>query len=112
MPLAAGRADHREAQMTGPARRHDRGRLSTRGAALRRRLADMAEAVADTEERLAGTFDRLARTRTRDAAELRELAARARAYAEKERQQAALYRTSLPDAPQTVQRSAGPCADR
>ena len=98
--------------MTGPASRHDRGHISTRGAALRRQVADLAEAIAGTEEMLADTFDRLAQTRPHHAARLRELAAQARAYAQKEHRQAVIYSTPFPDAPQAVQRPAGPRADR
>lgn len=74
--------------MTAPTSGQDQDLTSTRGAALRQQLADLAGSIAWTEEWVADTLDRLAQTRPRDAEKLRLRAAQSRAYAQEERRRA------------------------
>jgi phage terminase Nu1 subunit (DNA packaging protein) len=73
--------------MTSPGSGSDPG-LAAQRRALRRRLAEVANAIACTEDNVADTFERLAVTLPKHAARLRLLAAQARANAAKEREEA------------------------
>jgi hypothetical protein len=82
--------------MTGPAPERDPCRPPVDSAALRRRLAALADTIAWTEDRVADTLERLALTRPRDAPRLLERAASARKYATVERDRAVLFREPAP----------------
>jgi hypothetical protein len=60
---------------------------------LREQLAATATSIAETEDSVADTLDHLARLRPQEAERLRARAARARLFADRERAQAAVYRS-------------------